>query len=95
MEVHDGTFELAEGEGVVSSARQPTLDRLHHGAILLCAGVADEARIALGLGQCLGIVAATVGQRVGELAGAVDRQRLEDHQFVWRDSTVISTLGNR
>ena len=41
--------------------------------------VADERGVALGFGQRRGVVAAAVGQRVGDLPGAVDRQRFQDH----------------
>ena len=80
MEVHDGALELAEGEGVVGAAAQAALDRLDHGTILRRAGGADELGVAFCFGQRLGVVAAAVGQRVGDLPRAVDRERLEDHQ---------------
>ena len=95
VEVDDGTFVVAEGEGVVGAAAEPALDRLHHRTVLLRAGVADEIGVALGFGQRRRIVAAAVGQRVGDLPRAIDASGSRITTLVWRDSTVISTLGNR
>ena len=47
----DGTFELAESEGVVGAAAEAALDGLDHGTVLRSAGRADELGIAPGLGQ--------------------------------------------
>jgi hypothetical protein len=90
VEVDDGAFELAEGEGVVGAARQTALDRMDDRSIFLRPGVADEACVALGFRQGLGIAAAAVGQGVRSTASGSRITTL-----VCRDSTVISTLGNR